>query len=207
MGIKGPWLNPDACVRVRLTPTDRSLLAMNSRVRHLLVYSGRLPRGRNRRGICVASGGDLAKATGKTVRAIHLYEELGLLKASERSKGRYRLFTEEALVRVRWITKLQSLGLSLSEIQELVKEQETSETAHFAANRLRERLRDQAGRDAVEARGAARRSSGSSRRASRFCRPATRRALTRCRCTRARPANDIPNGPTPPSWSPASASS
>jgi DNA-binding transcriptional MerR regulator len=81
--------------------------------------------------------GDLAKATGKTVRAIHLYEELGLLKASERSKGRYRLFTEEALVRVRWITKLQSLGLSLSEIQQLVKEQETSETAHFAANRLR----------------------------------------------------------------------
>jgi MerR family copper efflux transcriptional regulator len=80
--------------------------------------------------------GELAKASGKTVRAIHLYEELGLLRAHERSKGRYRLFTEEALVRVRWITKLQSLGLSLSEIQALVKEQEASGSAQFAATRL-----------------------------------------------------------------------
>ncbi|MFZ5893255.1 MAG: MerR family transcriptional regulator [Myxococcota bacterium] len=82
--------------------------------------------------------GELAKATGKTVRAIHLYEELGLLKAHERSKGRYRLFTEEAVVRVRWIVKMQSLGLSLTEIQELVREQEASGTAQFAASRLRE---------------------------------------------------------------------
>ncbi len=82
--------------------------------------------------------GELAKATGKTVRAIHLYEELGLLRAHERSKGRYRLFTDEALVRVRWIVKLQSLGLSLSEIQELVREQEASGSAQFAASRLRQ---------------------------------------------------------------------
>jgi DNA-binding transcriptional MerR regulator len=40
-------------------------------------------------------------------------------------------------VRVRWITKLQSLGLSLSEIQQLVKEQASSGTAQFAASRLR----------------------------------------------------------------------
>src|SRR5262245_34051339 len=75
--------------------------------------------------------GDLAKATGKTVRALHLYEELGLLKAHERSKGRYRLFTHDALVRVRWITKLQGLGLSLSEIQGLVREQEGVVSAQF----------------------------------------------------------------------------
>lgn len=80
--------------------------------------------------------GELAKASGKTVRAIHLYEELGLLRTHERSKGRYRLFTEEALVRVRWIAKLQGLGLSLSEIQELVKEQEALGSAQFAATRL-----------------------------------------------------------------------
>jgi DNA-binding transcriptional MerR regulator len=82
--------------------------------------------------------GELAKATGKTVRAIHLYEELGLLRAHVRSKGRYRLFTEEAVVRVRWIVKMQSLGLSLTEIQELVREQEASGSAQFAASRLRE---------------------------------------------------------------------
>jgi MerR family copper efflux transcriptional regulator len=82
--------------------------------------------------------GELAKATGKTVRAIHLYEDLGLLKPLNRSKGRYRQFSPDSVVRVRWIAKLQSLGLSLSEIQELVREQEESGSAVFAAARLRE---------------------------------------------------------------------
>ncbi len=82
--------------------------------------------------------GDLAKASGKTVRAIHLYEDLGLLRPHERSKGRYRLFGPDALVRVRWISKLQSLGFSLSDIQELVKAQGDSESAKLAASRLSE---------------------------------------------------------------------
>ena len=82
--------------------------------------------------------GDLAKAVGKTVRAIHLYEELGLVRAHERSKGRYRLFAQDALVRVRWIIKLQNLGLSLSDIQALVRGQNDAASAKFAAIRLQE---------------------------------------------------------------------
>src|SRR5882724_12948949 len=82
--------------------------------------------------------GDVAKAVGKTVRAIHLYEELGLVRAHERSKGRYRLFAQDALVRVRWIIKLQNLGLSLSDIQALVRGQNDAASAKFAATRLRE---------------------------------------------------------------------
>jgi MerR family transcriptional regulator, copper efflux regulator len=82
--------------------------------------------------------GELAKATGKTVRAIHLYEELGLVRAHERSKGRYRLFAPDALLRVRWIVKLQGLGLSLSEIQGLVRDQDGSGSAPVAAQKLRE---------------------------------------------------------------------
>jgi DNA-binding transcriptional MerR regulator len=82
--------------------------------------------------------GELAKATGKTVRAIHLYEDLGLLRPQDRSKGRYRLFSPDAVVRVRWIHKLQSLGLSLAEIQEVAREQEESGSAMFAAAKLRE---------------------------------------------------------------------
>src|SRR5690606_29131872 len=39
--------------------------------------------------------GDLAKLTGKTVRAIHHYEELGLIEPVGRSKGHYRLFDPE----------------------------------------------------------------------------------------------------------------
>ncbi len=82
--------------------------------------------------------GEVARATGKTVRAIHLYEELGLLKAHERSKGRYRLFAPDAIVRVRWIVKLQSLGLSLTEIQGIERARSNVPSAQSAAARLRE---------------------------------------------------------------------
>jgi MerR family transcriptional regulator, copper efflux regulator len=81
--------------------------------------------------------GDLARATGKTVRAIHLYEDLGLLRPEKRSKGSYRLFPPDSVLRVRWIGKLQNLGLSLPEIQELVRQLENAQSAQFAAARLR----------------------------------------------------------------------
>src|SRR5215472_4521851 len=66
--------------------------------------------------------GDLARESGKTVRAIHLYEELDLLRPAARSKGRYRLYGPEALVRIRWIGKLQEMGFSLSDLQTIVRE-------------------------------------------------------------------------------------
>src|SRR5580693_5246054 len=61
--------------------------------------------------------GDLARASGKTVRAIHHYEEVGLLRPHARSKGRYRLYDQGALARLKWIGKLHDLGLSLGQIQ------------------------------------------------------------------------------------------
>lgn len=68
--------------------------------------------------------GDLAREAGKTVRAIHLYEQMELLKPAGRSKGRYRLYGPEALVRIRWIGKLQDLGFSLTDIKSIVKDVE-----------------------------------------------------------------------------------
>src|SRR5258708_37255588 len=82
--------------------------------------------------------GDLARLSSKTVRAIHLYEELGLLRPHARSKGRYRLFSPDAVVRVRWIGKLQDLGLSLSTIQTVVREWEMSPSAPGAMAKMRE---------------------------------------------------------------------
>ena len=81
--------------------------------------------------------GDLAKMTGKTVRAIHHYEELGLIEPVGRSKGHYRLFDPETPVRIRWISKLQSLGLSLGDIRTLVRNRQASPSALQAAGQLR----------------------------------------------------------------------
>src|SRR5277367_5136234 len=82
--------------------------------------------------------GDLARETGKTVRAIHLYEELGLLAPAARSKGRFRLYSKEALMRIRWIGKLQEMGFSLADIQTVVREWERVESAPGAMKRMRE---------------------------------------------------------------------
>lgn len=61
--------------------------------------------------------GDLARQTGKTVRAIHLYEELGLLEPATRSSGGFRLYHPAAVERVRWIDLLNGLGLSLQDLR------------------------------------------------------------------------------------------
>jgi MerR family copper efflux transcriptional regulator len=82
--------------------------------------------------------GDLARETGKTVRAIHLYEELGLLVPAARSKGGFRLYAPDALLRIRWIGKLQEMGFSLGDIQTIVREWELMGSAPGAMKRMRE---------------------------------------------------------------------
>jgi MerR family transcriptional regulator, copper efflux regulator len=82
--------------------------------------------------------GDLAREAGKTVRAIHLYEELGLLTPAGRSKGRFRLYGAESLTRIRWIGKLQEMGFSLGDIQTIVREGARATGAPGAMKRMRE---------------------------------------------------------------------
>lgn len=65
--------------------------------------------------------GDLARLTGKTVRAIHLYEELGLLHPAKRSSGGFRLYQRSAVERMRWIDLLHGMGFSLQEMSELLR--------------------------------------------------------------------------------------
>jgi DNA-binding transcriptional MerR regulator len=86
--------------------------------------------------------GELAKRTGKTVRAVHLYEELGLLAPAVRSKGGFRLYPGKAVKRIEWIQKLQDLGFSLTEIKAFLRDWEDSETAPKAMDRIREIFSD-----------------------------------------------------------------
>ena len=91
--------------------------------------------------------GELAKRSGKTVRALHLYEELGLLNPVHRSKGGFRLYAPSAVQRVEWISKLQDAGFSLHDLQDLLNGvSEQGNVASMAMERVRgvfaDRLRE-----------------------------------------------------------------
>jgi len=81
--------------------------------------------------------GELAKAVGKTVRAMHLYEELGLLEPRSRSDGGFRMYGPEAIDRIHWIVKLQAIGFTLAEIQGFVKDFQDAGSGREATARVR----------------------------------------------------------------------
>jgi MerR family transcriptional regulator, thiopeptide resistance regulator len=63
---------------------------------------------------------EVAELTGVTVRALHHYDELGLLCPSERSEAGYRLYSYDDLARLREILIWRRLGFSLNEIRSLL---------------------------------------------------------------------------------------
>lgn len=64
---------------------------------------------------------EFAKLAGVTVRALHHYDRLGLLKPSRRSDSGYRLYGNRDLVRLEQIVVLKFLGLPLKQIRDLLK--------------------------------------------------------------------------------------
>jgi MerR family transcriptional regulator, thiopeptide resistance regulator len=60
--------------------------------------------------------GELAAATGLTVRTLHYYEEIGLLVASGRTPAGHRLYGDEDVERLYRICLLRRLGLPLDQI-------------------------------------------------------------------------------------------
>lgn len=86
------------------------------------------------------STGDLARATGNTVRAVRFYEEQGLLRPAEVSEGGHRRYTPEELDRLRLICDLREVGLSLSEIRTVLDLRSGCQTAGEFALRFHEIL-------------------------------------------------------------------
>lgn len=60
--------------------------------------------------------GELARAAGLTVRALHHYDEIGLLVPSERSDSGHRLYTEADVQRLYLVVTLRELGMPLQAI-------------------------------------------------------------------------------------------
>src|SRR5688500_1001780 len=64
--------------------------------------------------------GGLAHAAGVGVQTIRFYEREGLIEAPPRKASGYRIYPEDATVRIRFIRRAQELGFTLREIRELI---------------------------------------------------------------------------------------
>ena len=60
--------------------------------------------------------GELASATGLTVRTLHHYDEIGLLVPSERTDSGHRLYSGADVTKLYRIAALRDLGMSLEDI-------------------------------------------------------------------------------------------
>jgi len=63
--------------------------------------------------------GELAKNLGITTRTIRYYEEIGLMGRNERQGGSTRTYNKDDILRLKFILKLKTMGISLKEIEQL----------------------------------------------------------------------------------------
>lgn len=63
---------------------------------------------------------EFAQVAGVTVRTLHHYDRIGLLKPSGYSSGGYRLYRKHDLVRLQQIVTLKFIGFSLTQIKQLL---------------------------------------------------------------------------------------
>ena len=67
---------------------------------------------------------EFAQRAGVTVRTLHHYDRLGLLKPSRYTDAGYRLYGERDFARLQQIVVLKFIGLSLKEIKRLLEEKQ-----------------------------------------------------------------------------------
>ncbi len=89
--------------------------------------------------------GELAKMTGLTVRALHHYDEIGLLSPSYRTQAGHRLYQEKDIQKLQEIMLLQLMRFSLAEIKICLEGNELSlqDMAKAHLNRLQNEMQSQ----------------------------------------------------------------
>lgn len=65
--------------------------------------------------------GELAERTGLSLRTIRHYDEVGLLPATARTEGGFRVYSEDDLERLTVIKAMKPLGFSLEEMAEILR--------------------------------------------------------------------------------------
>ena len=64
--------------------------------------------------------GKVAKSAGLGIETVRFYEREGLIQPLTRTDSNYRLYSEEGIIRLRFIKRAKALGFSLKEIKELL---------------------------------------------------------------------------------------
>lgn len=85
--------------------------------------------------------GEVAERTSLSLRTIRHYDEVGLLPASSRTEGGFRVYTEADVERLMVVRRMKPLGFTLEEMTDLLSIVDALETADDdGAKPLRERL-------------------------------------------------------------------
>lgn len=86
--------------------------------------------------------GELARRTGLTVRALHHYDEIGLLCPSHRTESGHRLYTAADVARLQQVVSLRQFGFSLEEVRDCLDRPDFSprEVIRLQVNRLRQQI-------------------------------------------------------------------
>ncbi|MHA7238572.1 MerR family transcriptional regulator [Arthrobacter sp. TMS1-12-1] len=86
--------------------------------------------------------GELAERTGLSLRTIRHYDDVGILPATARTDGGFRVYSEEDLERLLVIRRMKPLGFTLEEMKDLlaVVDALQREEDDAAADALRVRL-------------------------------------------------------------------
>jgi DNA-binding transcriptional MerR regulator len=86
--------------------------------------------------------GELARRTGLTVRTLHHYDEIGLLRPSLHTEAGHRLYTAADVARLQQVRSLRQLGFSLEEARACLDRPGFSplEVIRFHLGRLREQI-------------------------------------------------------------------
>jgi len=87
--------------------------------------------------------GEFAKFAETNLRTLRYYEELGLLHPAARSPGGFRFYRRTDANRLAMIRDLQSLGLQLERIRELMATREASDDRGRFFDRVRAALKEQ----------------------------------------------------------------
>lgn len=78
---------------------------------------------------------ELAELSGVTVRTLHYYDEISLLKPSYQASNNYRLYEEKELLKLQQILFFRELGMALSEIKKIFADGKFQELQSLKSHR------------------------------------------------------------------------